>query len=783
MRVHTAAAVTALGLLAGSSVARAEPTAFAIRKLGASAIEAFGGRSMIVRHPATIDARSFGMHAIAPGFSLLDGDAPTLAGFARAHLDFDVEMRPPLRIKLDVARSFVGATPAQTGGAVPLDGAGTYVGIVDTGLDVFHSDFRNADGTTRIAYFLDFGQAPRAGHDLDAEYGGRVFDRKEIDALLGGDNSQGIPGDDEGHGTHVAGIAAGNGGPAKKFVGLAPAADLIIVRAADAQGNIDENDAIKGVQFVFDRAKADGRPAAVNMSLGTQFGAHDGSSHFEQSLVALVQGPGRALSVAASNEGAFPIHTSLRVSRGAHYSIPVRLPGVDGKGRPYTAGRVFTWLNFRDRGDVQVGVKAGDGGEWMPLLERGQAAETKPSSGLRVVVANDDKKNIEGDTSGAIVVLSGALPVGIFSLELEGDGAVDIWLQGSDQAIDGPGMPGFPHGAQVAGTIGIPASAAGVLSIGCVGHRTSFINRAGATEPLERIGVGEHCYFSSVGPSATGAMRPDVLAPGWFVVSSLAHSALLSAPAGEFALDQIVDAEHAALPGTSMSAPFGTGAAALLFQRDPTLTQEDVRALIMTGARPLTGNSKSNQNVQGIGILDVASSLAAYERREKPPRATSLQMRLGDDWLAADGKLPLWAVATARDEQGKPADVEGGLSLETGNANVYQALEHPAVGLYRFAVVASAGQGQSEATLRLKGQLSIEEKVPIGADRWDALGGIHTGGGGCACTTAGSRRSSDAPFYALFVALTFLRRSRSRSRAPARAARSSARASEPDRLR
>src|SRR5206468_9694096 len=143
----------------------------------------------------------------------------------------------------------------------------------------------------------------------------------------GGDNSQGIPGDDEGHGTHVAGIAAGNGGPAKKFVGLAPAADLIIVRAADAEGNVDENKAITGVQFVFDRAKADGRPAAVNMSLGTQFGAHDGSSHFEQSLVALAQGPGRAISVAASNEGAFPIHTSLRVSKGAHFSIPVTLPG------------------------------------------------------------------------------------------------------------------------------------------------------------------------------------------------------------------------------------------------------------------------------------------------------------------------------------------------------------------------------------------------------------------------------------------------------------------------
>jgi subtilisin family serine protease len=776
-----AAAGAALALLGlPCAVARAEPTAFAIRTLGASAVQAIGRRTVLVRHPSTVDARALGMREIVPGISVFQGDPPTLAGFARAHLDFDVEMPPPLRIKLDVAKAFVGATPAQLG-PMPLDGAGTYVGIVDTGVDVFHNDFRNADGTTRIAYFLDFSASPRPGRALDEAYGARVYERKEIDALLRGDSSQGIPGDDDGHGTHVAGIAAGNGGPSRKYVGLAPAADLIVVRAADAEGNVDEATAILGVKFVFDRANADGRPAAVNMSLGTQFGAHDGSSSFEQGLVALVQGPGRALSVAASNEGAFRIHTSVRVSKGARFSIPVRLPGSDGKGHAYSSGQVFTWLNFRDRGDVRVGVKGPDGSDWMPLLERGQAGETKPATALRVVVANDDHKNVTGDTSGAVVLLSGALPVGTFTLELEGDGAVEIWLQGTGQAIDGAGMPGFSHGAEVAGTIGIPASSAGVLSIGCVGSRTSFVDRNGNTQLLDGVGVGERCFFSSAGPSATGAFRPDVLAPGYYVISSLAHSALVVAPNGEFRLDQIVDPEHGALAGTSMSAPFGTGAAALLFQKDPQLTQEDVRALFMTGARPLVddpaqGGAKDDYG-RGLGILDVSGAIAAYDRKEKPPRATTLRMRLGDEWLAADGKLPLWGVATAHDEQGKPADVEGGLALETDGANVFQALEHPAVGMYRFAVVASPGRGQTDATVRLKGTLSVERQVPIGADRWDALGGIGTGGGGCS-TARGS-----ADFYGLFVVLTFLGRSRSRSRAAARAARSSATAGEPDRRR
>jgi hypothetical protein len=150
-------------------------------------------------------------------------------------------------------------------------------------------------------------------------------------------------------------------------------------------------------------------------------------------------------------------------------------------------------------------------------------------------------------------------------------------------------------------------------------------------------------------------------------------------------------------------------------------------------------------------------------------------MHLGADWLAADGRLPLWAVATARDAEGKPADVEGGVVLEADNANVYQPVAHPAPGLYRFAVVAAPNRGQSRATLRLKGKLTAEASVPIGSDRFDALGGIEAGG--CGFSRGGSS------FGAFAIALvTFLGRSRSRSRAAAPAAPSIA-TGAPDRPR
>lgn len=752
--MRTGAAI-AIGVVLVSGAAHADPGALAVRALGAPAVESLAATRSpsvwaFVRVPPSADPVALGVRPVAPGLAVIEGPASRIAGFSRAHPELSVEVAPPLVTKLDVSAPFVGAT--QVRAAHGLDGRGTYVGIVDTGLDVFHDDFRNADGSTRVAWFLDFASEPRADNALDQAYGGRVYERAEIDAILKGGLAVGSPGDADGHGTHVAGIAAGSGGPAKRFVGVAPAADLVIVRASDAFGAIDEAKAVTGVRFVFDRAKDAARPAVVNLSLGTQYGAHDGSSSFEQGLSELARGPGRAVVVAASNEGNLRIHGSVRVSPGTPYRIPIRLPGANGEGAAYTDGQVFVWVNLRDRGDVRVGLRGPGDSSWIAPIERGRAAEVRPADGLRAIVANDEPGTAQvlTGTTGAIAVVAGRLPVGTFDLELEGDGAVEIWLQGSRQAIDGPGMPGFARGAlQIEGTIGVPASAIGVVSIGCVAARTGFTNQAGKALTIEGAMVGSRCAFSSSGPAADGALRPDVLAPGYYVVSSLARSIASAIDAV-----QVVDAGHAAFAGTSMSSPFGAGAIALLFQRDPTLTQADARALLQAGARPALDDG--HEYAGGAGILDVEGALAALDRKAKPPRATSLQMTLGGSYLASDGGLPLYALAIARDEAGRPADVEGGLVLETDGANVNVPLEHPAVGLYRFAVVAAADRGGTKATLRLKGALSAVREVPVASDRWDARDGVR-GVGSCGM---GGSAGSGAEWIGVAVAAALVRRRR-----------------------
>src|SRR5690606_10014454 len=112
-----------------------------------------------------------------------------------------------------------------------LDGTGVVIGVIDTGIDIFHDDFRNADGTTRIAALLD----------LTAGVAGTVYSEAQSNAELLAPNTVVPERDTFGHGTHVTGSAAGDGSaanaqsaPAGTYAGMAPGATLVIVKAGQA---------------------------------------------------------------------------------------------------------------------------------------------------------------------------------------------------------------------------------------------------------------------------------------------------------------------------------------------------------------------------------------------------------------------------------------------------------------------------------------------------------------------------------------------------------------------
>lgn len=160
-----------------------------------------------------------------------------------------------------------------------LTGKGILVGIVDSGVDYFHPDFRNADGSSRILRLWDqsIPGKPPQGYVTGTEY-----TKEEIDEALVLGETEGrrlVPSRDvSGHGTAVLGIAAGNGTVSEGVNrGVAYESDLLVVK----MGNAGENsfprttELMEGIDYLIRQAVRMGRPIAINISFGNNYGSHE----------------------------------------------------------------------------------------------------------------------------------------------------------------------------------------------------------------------------------------------------------------------------------------------------------------------------------------------------------------------------------------------------------------------------------------------------------------------------------------------------------------------------
>jgi subtilisin family serine protease len=180
--------------------------------------------------------------------------------------------------------------------AKKLTGAGVTVAVLDTGVNPFHADLE------RKVYPV-FVNPNTTGY---------------LDAL--------------GHGTHVTGIAAsnglatGNGLPAQRYVGVAPAAGIIAIQGTHGDATFTDSDVIAGCRFAVDEGSRLGRPVVANLSLGSNSGPHDGTSDLEVALDDLFPAdqPGRAIVIASGNEGGRDQHAGGWALAGAA-TVPVEL--------------------------------------------------------------------------------------------------------------------------------------------------------------------------------------------------------------------------------------------------------------------------------------------------------------------------------------------------------------------------------------------------------------------------------------------------------------------------
>ena len=202
-----------------------------------------------------------------------------------------------------------------------LRGKGTLIGIVDSGIDYENAEFRNEDGTTRIVSLWDqsVNGRPPAGYLAGTEY-----TREQIDAALATEDKEVRrqmvkTSDVSGHGTAVAGIAAGNGrgSEGRRFRGAAPEAELIIVKmGAPREGGFPRTtELMRGVDYIVRKAVELRRPVAINISFGNTYGSHDGTSLVERFLNDIADMWKNVICIGSGNEGASAGHVSGKVRR------------------------------------------------------------------------------------------------------------------------------------------------------------------------------------------------------------------------------------------------------------------------------------------------------------------------------------------------------------------------------------------------------------------------------------------------------------------------------------
>jgi subtilisin family serine protease len=775
---------------------------------------ATGRIGALVALPNGVPAASLGLDDIAPGIGRMRGTAAQIDAFATAHPGLRVEVAPPLHMLLKQVGVWTQSAVAIHAG---MDGRGALVGVADTGVDVTHPDMKDASGHTRVQWLLDLSLRPYGKYpDLEKAYGvkddagnvvaGAVLDAEEIDKFLS--KAGVVPSDEVGHGTHVTSIAASSGLAKGAYPGVAPGAGILFVRVTHAGSEAIENDdLVNAVKFMFDRADFMKKPVAVNLSLGSDFGSHDGHMLWEQTIASYVGAdkPGHVLVAAAGNSGSvadLPIHQVVHVAPGATTLVPVITKGA-------TSGTVQVWVSLRKNASIKVGLDGPDG-EWISPVGDGEEAGKNTSDYNAGVIfgQSDPQTPIPVGSRGAVVVWTGQWPSGTYNVKLDGDGTVDLYLQGIGDASSFSQTPAhFADGVRE-GTINLPATNENIIGVGCTVNHVRWTSIAGADvgisvpvldpsgglpDPQGRsrdLQLGEICWFSSAGPNALGVAKPEIAAPGGVVIAGMSSEAPPSSPNSIFnsagdcpklkngASDDRclqVDSLHAVSVGTSMSSPIVAGAAAILLQRDPTLTQPQVTAALQAGAHRFRGLAQFDDQ-SGPGEVDVVGALNALDHMKSPvgslPAPGAGWITLSESFVPADGSTEMTVICELRTPSGDQADFIDPTRLnpvvlldgQPQSAPVVGQITRRGPGVWVYTVDPPPGFGGSYATfgLEMDGQPIVQPKsVPVATDPWNASYPSHAVGA-CNVHSIGARASGAGGAFAAaaFLVVTIVRKKR-----------------------
>lgn len=451
-----------------------------------------------------------------------------------------------------------------------LTGKGTLVAVIDSGIDYFHEDFRNEDGTTRIVELWD--------QTLD-----RVFTREEINEALAAGNPIAarnlVPSvDSSGHGTAVAGIAAGNGRENHgQYRGVAYESDILVVKlgVADPLGFPRTTELMRALDYAARYGVMAGQPIAINISFGNTYGSHEGTSLLETYIDGISNYGRSSILIGTGNEGTRGGHTSGILSEG----IPVE---VELSISPYETGlSVQLWKGYAD--DFLISLVTPSGtilGPLAPVI--GPQTWNYESTRILLYYGEPSPYSTAQEIYFDFLPLRGEfLQSGIWTFRLMPQriiqGNFDFWLPSSSILNN---STFFLHSTPDT-TLTIPSTALNAVAVGA--YNSTYESYA------DFSGRG----FTRV----TNQAKPDIAAPGVNIMAPKTGGG------------------YEAVTGTSFATPVATGAAALLMQwgiidgNDTYLYGEKLKAYFIRGARKLPGYDTWPNPQLGWGALCVRDSL------------------------------------------------------------------------------------------------------------------------------------------------------------------------------